>query len=67
MPGIIDAKTGKTIIDGKTVTGFTIEGELVFRILDKLREDKVAPIVEPVTAARANLSNGRAPSTRQRY
>src|SRR5262249_34166613 len=40
MPGIIDDKTGKSIIVGKTVTGFTIEGELIFNILDKLREDK---------------------------
>jgi putative intracellular protease/amidase len=56
MPGIIDAKTGKTIIEGKTVTGFTIEGELIFNILDKLREDKVVPIVEAVTAVGAYYS-----------
>jgi putative intracellular protease/amidase len=36
LPGIIDSKTGKSIIHGKTVTGFMIEGELIFRILDKL-------------------------------
>jgi len=41
---------GKSIIHGKTVTGFTIEGELIFRILDKLRADGVVPIVEAVTA-----------------
>jgi hypothetical protein len=29
-------KPGKSIIHGKTVTGFMIEGELIFRILDKL-------------------------------
>src|SRR5215471_3574047 len=46
LPGVIDSKTGKTIIYGKTVTGFTIEGELIFRILDKLRADKVVPVVE---------------------
>src|SRR6201982_2440165 len=51
LPGIIDSKTGKSIIHGKTVTGFTIEGELIFRILDKLRADGVVPIVEAVTAA----------------
>ncbi len=56
MPGIIDSKTGKSIIHGKTVTGFTIEGELIFNILDKLREDKVVPIVEAVTAAGADYS-----------
>jgi D-lactate dehydratase len=57
MPGVIDAKTGKSIIEGKTVTGFTIEGELIFRILDKLRQDKVVPIVEAVTALGAYYSS----------
>jgi D-lactate dehydratase len=56
MPGIIDSKTGKSIIEGKTVTGFTIEGELIFNILDKLREDKVVPVVEAVTAVGAHYS-----------
>src|ERR1700761_2802350 len=51
LPGVIDSKTGKSIIEGRTVTGFTIEGELIFNILDKMREDKVIPIVEAVTAA----------------
>src|ERR1700735_2026665 len=37
FPGVIDSKTGKSIIEGKTVTGFTIEGELIFRILDRMR------------------------------
>jgi putative intracellular protease/amidase len=56
LPGVIDSKTGKSIIHGKTVTGFTIEGELIFRILDKLRADGVIPIVEAVTAAGAFYS-----------
>jgi len=56
MPGIIDSKTGQSIIDGKTVTGFAIEGELIFRILDKLRADGCVPIVEAVTAAGAFYS-----------
>ncbi len=51
LPGVIDAKTGKSIVDGKTVTGFTIEGELIFNILDRMRKDKVVPIVEAVTGA----------------
>jgi putative intracellular protease/amidase len=51
LPGVIDSKTGKSIVDGRTVTGFTIEGELVFNILGKMRQDKVVPIVEAVTAA----------------
>lgn len=56
LPGIIDSKTGKSIIDGKTVTGFMIEGELIFRILDKLRADGVVPVVEAVTKAGAFYS-----------
>jgi putative intracellular protease/amidase len=56
LPGIIDSKTGKSIIHRKTVTGFAIEGELIFRILDKLREDGVVPVVEAVTAAGAFYS-----------
>jgi putative intracellular protease/amidase len=56
LPGIIDSKTGKSIIHGRTVTGFTLEGELIFRILDKLRADGVVPIVEAVTAAGAFYS-----------
>ena len=56
LPGIIDAKTGKSIIDGRTVTGFMIEGELIFRILDKLRADDVVPVVEAVTKAGAFYS-----------
>ena len=51
LPGIINSKTGKSIVEGRTVTGFTIEGELIFNILDKLRQDKVVPVVEAVTAA----------------
>ena len=57
LPGIIDSKTGKSIIAGKTVTGFTIEGEMIFAILEKLREDGVLPIVEAVTAVGAEYSS----------
>lgn len=57
FPGIIDSETGKSIIAGKTVTGFTIEGELIFNILDKMREDKVVPIVEAVNAVGADYSS----------
>src|SRR5262249_2432132 len=56
LPGIIDSKTGKSIVQGRTVTGFTLEGELIFRILDKLRADGVVPVVEAVTAAGAFYS-----------
>jgi putative intracellular protease/amidase len=57
LPGVIDFKTGTSIIKGKTVTGFWIEGELIFRILDKLRSDGVVPVVEAVTAVGAYYSS----------
>jgi putative intracellular protease/amidase len=56
LPGIIDSKTGKSICYGRTVTGFMMEGELIFRILDKLRADGVTPVIEAVTAAGAFYS-----------
>ena len=56
LPGVIDSKTGKSIVDGRTVTGFTIEGELIFNILGKMRHDKVVPIVEAVIAAGGDYS-----------
>jgi len=57
LPGVIDSKTGKTIIQGRTVTGFTIEGEMMLGILNKMREDKVIPIVEAVTKVGAFYSS----------
>ena len=57
MPGILDSKSGKSIIEGRTVTGFSIEGELMFNILDKLRADGVVPIVEAVNKAGAFYSS----------
>lgn len=44
LPGIIDPETGKSIIAGKAVTGFTTEGEIVLKLLDKIRQDKVPTI-----------------------
>ena len=61
LPGVIDSKTGKSIAEGKTVTGFTIEGELIFNILDKMRQDKVVPIVEAVTAVGGYYSTSMNP------
>lgn len=50
LPGIKDTKTGKSIIDGKNVTGFTDEGEVVMGILDKIKGDKV-PTIESAAAS----------------
>ena|SRR6516164_3267365 len=57
LPGIIDPKTGKSIIEGKTVTGFTLEGEMLLGILNKLREDKVTLVVHAVTGVGAFYSS----------
>lgn len=56
LPGVVDAN-GKSIIEGQTVTGFTIEGEIVLKVWEKLQSDKVAPVVEAVTKARAHYSS----------
>ncbi len=36
-PGVIDPTTGKSIINGKTITGFTTEGEYDMHIMDPIR------------------------------
>jgi D-lactate dehydratase len=57
LPGVIDATTGKSIIEGKTVTGFTVEGEVVLKVLDKLLADGVIPVVDAVTKVAADYSS----------
>ncbi|ORY01806.1 class I glutamine amidotransferase-like protein [Clohesyomyces aquaticus] len=37
FPGIVDGKTGESIIKGKTITGFTSEGEDVMKVTDVLK------------------------------
>jgi D-lactate dehydratase len=57
LPGVIDSKTGKSIIEGKTVTGFTVEGEIVLNVFDKLMSDNVVPVEEAVSKVGANYSS----------
>ncbi|MGB8403450.1 MAG: molecular chaperone Hsp31 [Mycobacterium sp.] len=57
LPGVIDSATGDSIIAGKTVTGFTIEGEVVLNVWDKLKSDQVAPVVDAVSKAGADYSS----------
>ncbi|MFF3573659.1 molecular chaperone Hsp31 [Nocardia jiangxiensis] len=57
LPKMIDSKTGKSIIAGKTVTGFTVEGEVVLNVLEKLRSDKAIPVVEAVSDVDADYSS----------
>jgi putative intracellular protease/amidase len=61
LPGVIDLKTGKSIIEGKTVTGFSVEGEMIFRILDKLKSDKVLTVIEAVSKVGADYSSPMGP------
>ncbi|KAG0175059.1 hypothetical protein DFQ28_002306 [Apophysomyces sp. BC1034] len=44
LPGIIDKSTGKSIISGKTVTGFTTLGEEQMGLLDQIKNDGVITI-----------------------
>jgi len=61
LPAVIDTKTGKSIIQGKTVTGFSVEGEMIFRILDKLKADKVLTVIEAVSRVGADYSSPMGP------
>jgi hypothetical protein len=61
LPRVIDSKTGKSIIAGKTVTGFSLEGEMIFRILEKLKSDKVLTVVEAVSRVGADYSSPMGP------
>lgn len=45
FPGIIDSKTGKSIIDGKTITGFTTEAEDTMEVMPAIRSWK-EPLVD---------------------
>ncbi|WP_019925196.1 DJ-1/PfpI family protein [Nocardia sp. BMG111209] len=57
LAGIIDSRTGRSIADGRTVTGFTVEGEIVLNVLEKLESDKVQPVVDVVSNAGADYSS----------
>ncbi|MGF6885181.1 putative intracellular protease/amidase [Nocardia sp. GAS34] len=57
LPKMIDSDTGNSVIEGKTVTGFTIEGEIVLSVLEKLESDRVIPVVEAVSTVGADYSS----------
>jgi len=57
LPGVIDQQTGKSIIAGKTVTGFTVAGEIELNVLDKIRQDGAVPTEEAVVKAGAAYSS----------
>lgn len=45
------------------MTGFTVEGEVVLKVLDKLTGDGVALVVDAVTKVAADYSSPCSPST----
>ena len=57
LPGVIDSQTGKTIIEGRTVTGFAIEGEHMLGVFDIFKRDHVVPVVDAVTTVGADYSS----------
>lgn len=57
LPGVIDSRTGRSIIENKTVTGFTVEGEIILKVMEKMISDKVPPVVDAVSKVGANYSS----------
>ena len=57
LSAIIDPKTKQSVIAGKTVTGFTTEGEMILNILDRLKSDGVSTVLESVSEAGADYSS----------
>ena len=57
LPAIIDPKSGKSLIAGKTVTGFTTEGEMVLNLLGRLKADGVSTVLEAVSKVGADYSS----------
>lgn len=53
FPGIRDAKSGKSIIAGEKVTGFSTEGDRMAGVLDKIHEDGVKTTEESAVDAGA--------------
>lgn len=54
LPGVINKKTGRSIIDGHRVTGFTTAGEIEHNVLGIIRDDwHAVPIEESAAGAGA--------------
>jgi hypothetical protein len=51
--------TDRSVIVGKTVTGFTTEGEVMLHVIDKIRQDKVPTIEEGATKVGAKYVSPR--------
>ncbi len=51
FPGVKDAKTGKSIVDGLELTGFSTEADKLAGVLDKIHEDGVLTTEESAIKA----------------
>ncbi|KAF2670783.1 class I glutamine amidotransferase-like protein [Microthyrium microscopicum] len=56
FPGVHDSDTGKSIIAGKQVTGFSTEGDRLAGVLDKIHEDGVKTTEESAVLAGADYT-----------
>jgi D-lactate dehydratase len=54
FPGILDTISGKSVIAGKQVTGFSTEGDRMAGVLEKIHEDGVKTTEESAVAAGAD-------------
>ena len=57
LTGVIDKVTERSVIEGKTVTGFTTEGEMVLKMLDRFKSDGVSTVLEAVSKVGADYSS----------
>jgi len=57
LAGVNDSKTGRSIIEGRSVTGFTVEGEVIMKVLEKLKSDGAKVVVDVVERAGAFYSS----------
>jgi putative intracellular protease/amidase len=56
LPGI-KVNGGKSILEGKTITGFPTEGEVIMNIMDKLKQDNLVLMDEAAASAGAKFVN----------
>ncbi|KAJ1722594.1 hypothetical protein LPJ53_003014 [Coemansia erecta] len=61
LPYIMDKQTGKSIIYGKKVTGFTDEGEVELGLMDKMNELDLVPISKAAEGAGATYLKPEGP------
>ncbi len=61
FPGVIDPSTGRSIAEGRTVTGFSVEGEVVLNVFDRLKSDGREMIVDAVEKVGAYYSSPNQP------